>query len=34
MQNTTPLLTILDSFVRPFTLESQLRFPVSTDTDQ
>ncbi len=34
MQNTTPLLTIFDSFVRPFVRESQLRTPVSTNTDQ
>jgi len=34
MQNTTPLLTIFDSFVRPFVRESQVRIPVPTSTDQ
>ncbi|CAF3523770.1 unnamed protein product [Rotaria sordida] len=34
MQNSTPLLTIYDSFVRPFVRETQLRVPISTNTDQ
>ena len=34
MQNTTPLLTIFDSFVRPFVRESQLRVPILTNNDQ
>ncbi len=34
IQNTTPLLTIFDSFVRPFVRESQLRIPVPTHIDQ
>jgi hypothetical protein len=34
MQNTTPLLTIFESFVRPFVRESYLRIPVSTHSDQ
>jgi hypothetical protein len=33
-QNTTPLLTIYDSFVRPYVRESQLRTPLSTNIDQ
>ncbi len=32
--NTTPLLTIFDSFVRPFVRESQLRVPIPTNIDQ
>jgi hypothetical protein len=34
MQNATPLLTIFDSFVRPFVRESQIRIPVPTNNDQ
>ena len=34
MSNTTPLLTIFDSFVRPFTRESHLRTSALTNTDQ
>lgn len=30
----TPLLTIFDSFVRPYVRESQLRIPISTNSDQ
>ncbi len=34
METTTPLLTIYDSFVRPFVRESQLKNPILTNTDQ
>lgn len=32
--NTTPLLTIFDSFVRPYARESQLRIPILPTNDQ
>lgn len=34
LHNTTPLLTIFDSFVRPYVRESQVRIPFSTNNDQ
>lgn len=33
-QNATTLLTIFDSFVRPFVRESQIRIQIPTNNDQ
>ena len=34
MQNPTPLLTIFDSFVRPYVRECQIRVSLPTNSDQ